>query len=257
MSVRTYGLVPFRIAVIHGGPGAPGEMASVAKELSSEWGVLEPLQTKATLTGQVEELRAVLEEKGDLPVTLVGFSWGAFLSFILAARYPNFVSKLILVGCGPFEEKDAAGIMERRFSRLSAEEGARLRSLMESLSDDREVFVEFGKLASKADAYDPLPYENDVLEFQPEIFQSVWGEAAEFRRSGKLLEMGKEIHCPVIAIHGEVDPHPSEGVFIPLKKTLTDFKCVLLDKCGHKPWIEREAKEAFYLILKKELRDSF
>lgn len=87
-NLRTYGTPPFNLAVIHGGPGAPGEMAPVAKELSSLGGVLEPLQTKATLEDQLRELRAILEENGALPVTLIGFSWGAMLSFIFTARYP-------------------------------------------------------------------------------------------------------------------------------------------------------------------------
>lgn len=44
--LRTYGQAPFKGAVLHGGPGAPGEMAPVAKELARFCGVLEPLQTK-------------------------------------------------------------------------------------------------------------------------------------------------------------------------------------------------------------------
>jgi hypothetical protein len=51
---RTYGITPYSIAVIHGGPGAPGQMAPVARELSRDYGVLEPLQTATTLDGQVE-----------------------------------------------------------------------------------------------------------------------------------------------------------------------------------------------------------
>jgi len=42
-TLRKYGKEPFSIAVIHGGPGAGGEMAPVARELSSHWGVLEPI----------------------------------------------------------------------------------------------------------------------------------------------------------------------------------------------------------------------
>ncbi|MHA2061833.1 MAG: alpha/beta fold hydrolase, partial [Candidatus Sifarchaeia archaeon] len=34
-NLRIYGNKPFNIAVLHGGPGAPGEMAPVARELSS------------------------------------------------------------------------------------------------------------------------------------------------------------------------------------------------------------------------------
>lgn len=66
-NLRKYGNKPFSIAVIHGGPGAPGEMAPVARELSSARGVLEPLQTATTLEGQVKELKAVLERTGLCP----------------------------------------------------------------------------------------------------------------------------------------------------------------------------------------------
>ncbi len=31
-NLRTYGAAPFGIAVVHGGPGAPGQMAPVARE---------------------------------------------------------------------------------------------------------------------------------------------------------------------------------------------------------------------------------
>ena len=65
------------MAVIHGGPGAAGEMAAVANELASNWGILEPLQTATSLQGQVEELKTVLEKNASLPVILIGFSWGA------------------------------------------------------------------------------------------------------------------------------------------------------------------------------------
>lgn len=64
-NLRIHGKAPFSVAVIHGGPGAPGHMAPVARELANEWGVLEPLQTAASLEGQVQELRDVLETHGD------------------------------------------------------------------------------------------------------------------------------------------------------------------------------------------------
>ena len=57
---RKYGQPPYNIAVIHGGPGAGGEMEPVALDLSPDFGVLEPLQTMTNLDDQVDELRAVL-----------------------------------------------------------------------------------------------------------------------------------------------------------------------------------------------------
>jgi len=133
-NLRKYGNAPFNVAVLHGGPGAPGEMAPVARELSSAKGVLEPLQTATTIEGQIGELRDVLAKNGDLPVTLIGWSWGAWLSFVFAANYPAFVRKLILIGSGPFEEKYALKIMDDRLSRLSIEEKTETLYLIKNLS---------------------------------------------------------------------------------------------------------------------------
>jgi len=255
---RTYGKTPFNVAVIHGGPGAAGEMAPVAQELASRWGVLEPLQTAASLQGQIEELKTVLEKKGDLPITLIGFSWGAWLSFIFAANYPAFVKKLILIGSGPYEEKYAVRILETRLNRLSEEDRTVAKSLIEVLNnstteDINTAFARLGALFSKADAYDPMIYESEVIDCQADIFQRVWKDAEELRRSGKLLELGKQIKCPVAAIHGDYDPHPARGVQKPLSAILKKFRFILLANCGHKPWIEREAKEEFFRILEEEL----
>ena len=70
-NLRKYGQPSYNVVVIHGGPGASGEMAPVAKKLSKTHGVLEPLQTMNTIIGQVQELFSVLKEKADFPVTLI------------------------------------------------------------------------------------------------------------------------------------------------------------------------------------------
>jgi pimeloyl-ACP methyl ester carboxylesterase len=257
-NLRKHGKPPFSVAVIHGGPGAPGEMAPVARELSGACGVLEPLQTKPMLQGQLRELRNVLQENGDPPIVLVGYSWGAMLSFIFAAQNPPLMKKLILVSSAVFEDKYAVDIMRTRLSRLSGEERTMVDSLWKVLDDPgakdkSEIFAQLSELISKADSYDPLPHESEVIEYQYEIYQSVWKEAEELRRSGKLLELGKNIQCPVLAIHGGYDPHPAEGVEAPLTSVLNDFRFILLEKCGHRPWTERQAKERFFEILREEL----
>ena len=257
-NLRKYGKPPFGIAVIHGGPGAAGEMELVARELASNWGVLEPLQTKDSIKGQVEELKTVLEENGNLPVVLIGFSWGAWLSFIFAANYPAFLRKLILVGSGPFEEKYAVGIQKTRLDRLSPKERKEAESLIKILdrpSTEEQIkgFRRFGKLMSRADAYDPVSQDSKSINLRFDIFHSVWKEAEVLRRTGRLLKLGKSIKCPVVAVHGDYDPHPAEGVKKPLSSVLNDFRFILLRDCGHKPWIERKAKEKFFRILREEL----
>ena len=255
---RKYGKSPFSIVVIHGDPGAPGEMAPVARELSENYGVLEPLQTYTSLGGQVQELKEILEKNAQPPLVMIGHSWGAYLSFIFTAHYPTFVKKLILVGSGPFEAKYAKGIMDTRLSRLSEKERTEIQSILINLKDPSVknkniLFKRLGILLAKADHYDVIVSKNEALECNNEIFQRVWAGAEKLRSEGKLLAFGRKIICPVTAIHGDYDPHPSEGVRKPLSSILPDFKFILLENCGHDPWIERKAKDRFYTILRKEI----
>jgi len=259
-NLRTYGDPPFNVAVLHGGPGAPGQMAPVARELSSRRGVLEPLQTKHTLEGQKQELRSTLEQNSDFPVTLVGFSWGAMLGFLFSAYHPVFVKKLILIGSGLYDRKFAEKIQEKRLNRLNDNEREETQFLMDSLSfpdvkDKNRLFGRLGELLTKADAYNPLTLETEVIETQYEVFQSVWSDVVKLRNTGELLKLGDRIHCPVVAIHGDYDPHPAEGIEKSLSTVISDFKFILLKNCGHLPWIEKEAKIEFYEVLKKEISD--
>ncbi len=257
-SPRTYGVAPFQVAVIHGGPGAPGSMAPVARELARDRGVLEPLQAADSLQGQVEELRGVLEQYARTPVTLIGASWGAMLSFICAAHRPTLVAKLILVGSGVFEAHYAASITPTRLSRLTAAERAEAEAIMRTLDDPAHNNMDahlarLGALLDRTDAYDPIALPSEALEVDYHIHRRVWADAEQLRSSGALLALGKRIWCPVVAIHGDYDPHPAAGVRDPLTSVLSDFRFILLDRCGHEPWLERQARDAFYAILRREL----
>ncbi len=257
-NLRTYGKAPFRVAVIHGGPGAAGEMAPVALELSADVGVLEPLQTAVTLAGQIEELKTVLENNAALPVILIGFSWGAWLSYLVTAKYPDLIKKLVLVGSACFEEAYAAQISEIRLSRLSDGDKTEINSIVEVINypaaeNRNAAFARLGELLSKADAYDPITRESEPIDYNVNMYQGVWKDAALLRKSGELLELGRQIRCPVVALHGDYDPHPAEGVQKPLSATIKNFRFVLLNNCGHKPWNECEARDTFYQIIRNEL----
>ncbi len=257
-TVRKWGSGPFPVAVVHGGPGAPGEVAPVAREISTVKGILEPFQTEKTLGGQVEELRKILEEEGTPPVTLIGFSYGAYLSFLCAARYPVLIKKLILVGSPPFEERYAASVTKTRLSRLSHEDRAEANALLEEMkkpgTDKKNtILARLGALLARADAFDPVSLDDETINVQYDVFRGVWDEACRLRQDQTLIQMAGRIQCPVVAIHGDFDPHPAEGVKDPLDTVLTDFRFILLPKCGHRPWIERNASEAFYSALVREI----
>ncbi|NLV27035.1 MAG: alpha/beta hydrolase [Methanomicrobiales archaeon] len=260
MNVRKYGEHPYRIAVIHGGPGAAGEMAIVARYLSHHYGIVEPMQTAVTVQGQIEELAEILVKETDKPAILIGYSWGAWLSIPVAARYIDLIHSLILVSAGPFEEKYAS-VFKNRMKRLTSKEQQEVFDIIKIMNDpDRSekdlAFKKFGEFMGKTDIYNPGPdlrRDDDMLFCNPDIFTRIWNEAAKLRESGELIKICSQIRCLVIAIHGDYDPHPAKGVNIPLSTIIPEFWFILLEHCGHCPWMEAEAKERFFSILVDEL----
>lgn len=259
-NARFHGSTPYLAAVVHGGPGAAGEMAPVARTLSPICGILEPLQTATNLEGQIEELRLTLETHAACPVILIGYSWGAWLSTFVTARFPHLVRKLILISSGPLEARYTTQMNETRLSRLRAlgleDEWLTIIKGFANpqTAGKNHLLARLGRLASLADSFDPLPPEEEEEPCRPqgEIFQGVWDTAAAWRSDGRLLEMAGRVTCPVAAIHGDFDPHPAAGVQQPLARLLKDFRFILLKNCGHTPWLERQARDAFYEALQKE-----
>ncbi|MBN2522279.1 MAG: alpha/beta hydrolase [Bacteroidales bacterium] len=260
LNYQTYGLPPFRIVLVHGGPGSAGEMTPVANVLSNRMSILEPFQTRHTVSDQILELKRTIEKRAKVPAVLVGFSWGAWLSILLTARYPQLVKKLILIGCPPLETNYAKKINETRMNRLNKKDRSTFISLLDMLSEDQSpnstnLFYLLEQFIRKTDSFHPVPVE-DNTQIHPELFQKIWKEAAELRASGKIRNCALSITCPVIFIHGEYDPHPVDGIAIPLTKKTMNHKMIVLKNCGHKPWIEKEAFGDFYKTLIREIENT-
>ncbi|MFA5309597.1 MAG: alpha/beta hydrolase [Dehalococcoidales bacterium] len=258
---RTWGKPPYKVAVIHGGPGCPGSIAAVARELSGDMGVLEPLQTADSVGGQVSELHAVLEKHAETPVTLVGWSWGATLSYLTAAEHPELVKKLILIGTGPIDSKGKPrpDLTPIYMERLSEAARKRFFELVNQFQDGKpgDKGPVFGKLCgviNKAEVYAPIPAEDDVLEYQMDINMAIGLELRDMIPNGTLAQSCKKIKCPVTAIQGDYDPRPAADIDNAFSGAVKDYHLVLLEKCGHTPWLEKYARDEFFRVLKREIR---
>ncbi len=259
MNVRVYGEAPFRVAILHGGPGAPGYMAPVARELSRTMGVLEPLQTKDSLDGQIEELQGQLTTSADIPVTLIGSSWGAVLALFLAARTPHLVRKLILIGSAVYDAENSSRIEGIRMGRLDDGRRKRYAEIMTeietaSAKDRQRLMSEWGEMLFDTDVYDPTTVNLEIIEIQNDIFAGVWSDFVALRdRPGYLMGEFLKIKAPTVVIHGNYDPHPIEGIRPFLENCLPHVRFYLLPRCGHYPWIERNARNRFFEILRNEI----
>lgn len=254
---RTYCASPYRVAVLHGGPGAPGSATPLARALANHCSILEPLQTADTITGQVDELRQMLQRHAHTPVTLIGHSWGAILGFIFAATHPALTGKLIIIGAPPFQDHYAASITATRLRRLDTAQRTEARQLLARLDSPTAAgpldLARLGELFMRSDTVAPLSLDTETIEVQEHIYRRVWAEASAVHRSGKLLALGKHVRCPVLALHGAGDPHPAEGVRAPLAAALSNFRIIVLPRCGHYPWLERHARDRLFTLLRQEL----
>jgi pimeloyl-ACP methyl ester carboxylesterase len=212
-----------------------------------------------TLEGQISELRTQLAEHADVPVTLIGSSWGAVLALLLAAREEKLVRKLILVGSAVFDAQNSSRVEARRISRLDAGKRRRYETLkmeleMATPADSRRLMKEWGEIILEADVYDPLTTDLEALDLQYDLHKKVWSDFVALRDHPTRLggELSK-INVPVLVLHGEFDPHPMEGIRPFLESCLRDVRFHTFPECGHYPWIERRAKSEFFDILSQEV----
>lgn len=146
---------------------------------------------------------------------------------------------------------------------LSEAERVEFDDILKRLNCEKEVekdrlMKRLGALANKSDHYCAFEIETDkedCLPVEGGKYNAIWNEAAAMRKSGELLNLAYEIKCPVVAIHGEYDPHPAQGVHLSLQERVKNFKFFVLSKCGHSPWKEKHAYQAFYEILRNEIEE--
>jgi pimeloyl-ACP methyl ester carboxylesterase len=257
---RVHGRGTPSIVLVHGGPGAAGEMGPVGRRLARDGlASLEPFQRAPSVAGQIRELADTIRAHAQTPADLIGHSWGAWLSYLAAARHPELVRRLVLVGSGPFEERYVKVLVHRRDARLTDAQRRTMRRFERALARSHgsraaRLWRGFGRLVERTDAFAPLPHRDTLVEPRPDLYDAVWPQAARLRRTGRLLAAGRQIRCPVLAIHGAEDPHPPAGVEGPLRTVLADFRMETIPRCGHSPWFERYGRVAFYRALEREVR---
>lgn len=249
--VRLYGEAPYKVVLVHGGPGAIGSLKGFARELNkiSRMGVVEAIQSKYSIAELIAELHAQICDNCSGKVVLIGHSWGAWLVALFAEKHPELVERVILVGSGPLEDKYVSEIGDRRMKNLSEEEREIFHRLVNNQANDEDM-AKVPMMFDKADNYCPENREmHRADETDSQMHNLIWGEAAGLRSTGELLASFKKIQCEIVLIQGETDPHPARGVIIPLQEKGVDCKAYVLEKCGHSPFMEKYAKEDFYQIL--------
>ena len=253
--IRRYGSAGPTVIVLHGGPGAPGSAAELARGLAERFTVIEPWQRGAkegeplSVARHVADLHELLQALGGArPPALVGESWGAMLALAYAAAHPDQAGPLVLVGCGCFDRKSRARTVRLREARITAfiaehpQHGADLQLPLE------ERLLKWHEMT---DRYDPLPQaaEGESEPFDRQALAETWQDMLRCQQAGLYPQAFAAIRSPVLMLHGSYDPHPGPMIRASLQPYLPQLEYREFANCGHQPAFERQARAAFFAVL--------
>ena len=258
MNKRTYGMEPYHVVVLHGGPGGIGDVKNLATFIASFKSVLEPFMIEKTLDDQLKSLKYCIRT----PSIIVGYSWGAMMAILFAHQFPHLVKKLVFIGCPPLDVDSAQSIMETRLKRLDKPGRHLLNRLLTEIKTTHDIhhkqkiLMQIKALDDKTDLFNPIAFNDEHIDCRVDVYESLWPQTSRLRNEGLLIEAIKQTTKPVVFIHGTYDPHPIEAILRIQPYMLAPNKLYALKRCGHTPWLEKDAMEEFFDILKRELQEN-
>jgi pimeloyl-ACP methyl ester carboxylesterase len=271
------------VIVLHGGPGAAGEAAGLAKGLADSFHVLEPWQRGSgdeplTVATHVEDLHRLIASEVEGALTppgsakkaessrfkprpaLVGESWGAMLALAYAAAHPDSAGPIVLVGCGTFDKASRARLEATLEERTDEETRRGIECLAERYPDPGERFVKMHELteplyAFAADASLQRAAGSADNAAQPPFFdfrayEQTWSDMLQLQDEGVYPAAFSAITSPVLMLHGTYDPHPGRMIRDSLLPYLPQLQYREFERCGHQPWMEKAVREEFFAALK-------
>ena len=253
--MREYGSSGPVVIAIHGGPGAAGTMAPVARELAGRFRVLEPLQRHSggvplTVAQHIADLGDIIESRceGRAPA-LAGESWGAMLALAFAAAHPDLAGAVALIGCGTFDPISRARLRKTLDERLTDALRQRLERLPEQIADPAERMRVMGDLVAPAYSYDAVEGDSESIQCDPRGHEETWADMLRLQREGVYPAAFTAVRAPVLMLHGAHDPHPGPMIRDNLRQYVPQLEYLEWERCGHSPWLEKAARREFFAAL--------
>lgn len=259
IEVREYGTSGPLVVLLHGGPGAPGYLAPVARALADAFRVLEPLQRgsgeeRLTVARHVADLHRVVESLGaGTRPALVGHSWGAMLALAYGAEHPTSTGAIALIGCGTFDHASREQLRKTRESRADPELRRRLDRLQVDVLDADERLRTSGELTLTLDSYELTSRDVGLEHCDARAHRESWDDMVRLQEAGVYPAAFSAVDSPVLMLHGAVDPHPGPMIRASLAPHLSRLLYRELERCGHYPWLEKHARDDFFAVLQQWL----
>lgn len=247
-----------KLIVLHGGPGAHHDyLLPQMLHLAERHDVIfydqrgggrsrsddrEPVGWRT----HVADLAAVVREFNLDPLSIVGYSWGGLLAVLYALEAADnsslpAPSRLVLI--------DPAPLARKYRQQFEAEFVRRQRG--PAIQRMRDELARSGLRDSDPDAWRQANFELGVAGYfaHPENARNL----TPFRVIGRIQQSVQEslgdydliprlgkIGCPALVVHGRDDPIPVESSIEGARAM--NARLVLLDDCGHVPYVEQPAR---------------
>lgn len=250
-----------RLLVLHGGPGAHHDyLLPQLLRLAERYDALfydqrgggrskvdarEPVTWRTHVADLAAVARELVTDDGR-PLHLVGYSWGGLLALLYAidaaadATLPAPAS-LTLIDPAPITRAHRATFEAAMAERAQAPAVQTLRAELAASGlrerDPAAYQQRTFELAVAGYFHDPAR-ARDLTPFRVtgRVQQEVWASLGDYDLRPALAV----VHVPTLVVHGREDPIPlasSEA----LVAALPDARLVVLDDCGHVPYVEQPA----------------
>ncbi len=245
------------LVIVHGGPGlAHDYLFEPFKQLADNYTLIFydqrgsgrsaelKLNDSVCMNNLVGDLEEIRKEFNINKMNLVGQSWGALISIEYCVKYPDYVSKLLLLEPAPGSTEYLAEFQKTIMQRLSQWDKERIAELANNpaLKYNPLLFSEFMNLRYKG-------YSTDttfITKMHMNYFDSLkvikfFASSAAFGPyliNFNLYDDMKSINCPTLIIHGEFDPIPNNAI-VRMGSAIKNSELHIIKGSGHFVHIEK------------------
>jgi proline iminopeptidase len=243
------------VVMLAGGPGGSvGMMRPICDHLKSRFRcvLLEQRGTDRSVPQQysskafsfeayLEDIEALRRHLGQDRLILLGNSWGMTLGFAYAGSFPDKVQALATLGSGGLTVSHFKQFRDNRQVRVSAAQEERIADLQKQGLPVDQLVAEIAKTLMPTYFFNREAAARSAAAVRVGDINFRLGEYTEaiLARSDELA-FGRldQITAPVLLVQGRQDLAPEEVARV-VEDKVGNAELVLLDECGHMPWLDQ------------------
>lgn len=188
------------------------------------------------LAEQIADLEALRAHLGFEKMELLGSSWGGYLVMAYAARYPERIAHLIVVGSAAPKIQDTVFLFKNIFPEtVEREDGF---AFAVELGDKQAIAADMREYLSMI-VHQPEPREKFLarassLVYAQPVNKAVWADIQRFDLNPEL----RKFRFPTLVVTGRYDFNVAPSVAWAIHKAIAGSEFAVFEKSGHMPFYE-------------------